>query len=360
MPKPDKQQRHKAKRNAKRAAKRRRDSVSPVKRLADANGTIECWMSESFEVHGQAQLFAYKEAGSLNGIASFLIDRGVVGLKDAWTGTTIGRAEFADMLAACDRQNLPMRRVSLEDLRRWIAAAARWAHDNGMRLPKDWLKTASLIGGVGAWETADVSAFVKKFAGHPDDLHQRLIGEPFNTYIQRADIDFDFTEDSPYMDQTTGEYIHPDSFDDLDDSDDSDDSDGEDGESILDILPVGGPNKLLTQFRPTAAGLTIETTAWLADRNEKVSPPDLLEAWQSILLATILSKSDMPDGTDEDVQLLGYDLLEDLGGRNDRSRATQYDHAVTQALNHCQTDTKMMQNAFLKYGFADNQQADPF
>ena len=41
------------------------------------------------------------------------------------------------------------------------------------RLPKDWIRSASLIGGIGDWESADVSLFVKEFVGHPEDLRQR-------------------------------------------------------------------------------------------------------------------------------------------------------------------------------------------
>jgi hypothetical protein len=49
-----------------------------------------------------------------------------------------------------------------------------------------------------------------EFAGHPDDLHQRLIGQPFEDYIQRTDIDFVFSDNAPVMDQGTGEYIDDD------------------------------------------------------------------------------------------------------------------------------------------------------
>src|SRR5580692_6916144 len=55
MSRPDKKQRHKAKREAKRLAARRRDSISPVKRLAESKGDMEIWMSEDFEEMGQAE-----------------------------------------------------------------------------------------------------------------------------------------------------------------------------------------------------------------------------------------------------------------------------------------------------------------
>src|SRR5438445_221646 len=66
MSKADKKQRHKAKREAKRLANRRRESISPVKRLAEGRGELECWMSRGFEEEmGQEQIFVYKQARGL-------------------------------------------------------------------------------------------------------------------------------------------------------------------------------------------------------------------------------------------------------------------------------------------------------
>src|SRR5690349_6827750 len=94
MAKPDKSHRHNAKRKAKRQAIRRQQSVSPVKRLASAPGELECWASENFEQTGQMQLFAWKRAAGLSGVACFLLDRGVVGLKDAWVSMGVDHAYF--------------------------------------------------------------------------------------------------------------------------------------------------------------------------------------------------------------------------------------------------------------------------
>jgi hypothetical protein len=206
MANPDKFHRHKAKRKAKRQAIRRQQSVSPVKRLAEAPGELECWASENFEQMGQMQLYAWKRAAGLSGVACFLIDAASSALKDAWVSMGVDHAYFEDILDRASDNGIRMRRITPDEARRWIAGGLRWAHDNGMRLPKDWQRPASLIGGVGDWHSADVSAFIKEFAGHPEDLRQRLVSEPLETYIQRPDINFIFNESAPYMDQATGRY----------------------------------------------------------------------------------------------------------------------------------------------------------
>jgi len=189
-----KKQKRKSRREAKRKEARRRDSVSPVKRLAAAHGEIECWMSDDFEGKRQSQMFVYKRAGLLMGVAAFLVDRGVVGLKDAWTAMNITRQQFEEVLEGSRGEGITMSRAKMEDVRKMVAGGFRWAYENGMRLPKDLDKTAALIGGVGDWRAADISRFAREFVGHPADLRQRLIGEAFESYIMRSDIAFTFSD----------------------------------------------------------------------------------------------------------------------------------------------------------------------
>jgi len=219
MSRADKKRRHEAKRKAKRVQIKRQQSISPFKRLVDAPGEIEYWMSQTLGAIGQMQIYVYKRAAGLTGVAVFLIDRGVVGLKDAYARTNIAREEFDNMLDGAERRGIPMSRVTIEDVRRVVAGGIRWANENGMRLPKDWAKPASMIGGVGDWASADVSEFVSEFAGHPEDLRLRLIGEPFESYIRRPDIRFIFSDAAPVMDPRTGKYLEPKSWEFVEDED---------------------------------------------------------------------------------------------------------------------------------------------
>lgn len=341
MSKASKKQRHEAKRKAKRSAIRRRESVSPVKRLADAPGEPECWISEDFEAMGQMQLFAYKRGAGFSGMAAFLVDRGVVGLKDAWVRMGLAKDEFADAIEGCRRRGIEMRRSSPEELRRWIAGGLRWAHDNGMRLPREWAKPASLIGGVGDWQSADISAFVKEFAGHPEDLRQRLVGESLDSYLRRDDVRFILATDAPYMDQETGEYVGGDR--------ELEDLSAEELEDIAADIPEEELNALAARLAPAVEGLAAQTTSWLNAQDESPSA-ELREAWSSVMLASMLSNKAMPDADDEERADFGFELLRDISGRITGSRAAEHQRAVGQVLRHLETDSMMMQKAVLKHG----------
>lgn len=348
MSNPDKKRRRQAKRTAKQQQLRRQKSISPLKRLADAPGPIECWASEDFDFHGQMQIFVYKRAAGLTGIACFLIDRGVVGLKDAWTRLHIDRAGFDEVLASCRTGGFTMRRIDLADVRNWVAGAVRFAHDNGMRLPRDWTRTASLLGGVGDWTTADVSRFVMEFAGHPEDLRQRLIGQPFESYLQRTDIQFTFSDDAPYMDQATGEYV--------DDEDDEDFDDDEDAQ-----VPGGVAERiesLARRIAPATMTLADQTRAWLATQQQPASP-ELPEAWTCIILASALTSVAVPDPDSPAAAKLSTALLDELPLRNDPSRQPEISRAINQVLDHLDTDPTLIQTALDTHGFTNHPDAPP-
>jgi hypothetical protein len=352
MSRSGKKQRQKAKREAKRREARRRDALGPIRRLAAANGEIEYWMSQEAGEVGQLQMFVYKRAGGLSGLAAFLVDRGVVGLKDAWVRLDIERGEFDEILQKCTSRDIRMRRADVEQLRRWVAGGMRWAYENGMRLPKDWTRPASLLGGVSDWMSADVSGFIKEFAGHPEDLRQRLIGEPLETYLKRNDISFIFSDSAPYLDQQTGEYAHGDDMDELNNLDE------DELESIAADIPAEELNLLVDRFTPSASALAKDTASWLAARGETPAA-ELFEAWRSILFAAMLSKTAMPDAPEEDIADFGYELLKDMSSRIEETHFSEYDRAVGQVLEHLQTDSDMMRKAVLKHGLKGDPQQAP-
>ena len=369
MPKADKKQRHKAKRAAKRQAGRRRQSVSPLKRLAAAPGEAECWMSDGMDELGQVGALVFKRGAGLMGVACFLVDRGVVGLKDAWTRMGVEHGEFEEMLEKSRDDGLPTRRATPAEVRRIVAGGARWAHDNGMRLPKDWLKAASLIGEVGDWRSADVSAFVREFAGHPDDLRQRLIGEPFESYLMRPDVDFLFDDSAPYMDQKTGEYVDEDEFDDegdaFDDNDadyrDFDDGDADDDDAELSALDEFGDlllDEVMKRMTPAAASLAGETEDWLRRTRHDEPSPELVEAWKAIMCASMLSKAAMQDANKADLAQLGAEILSALEQQVERSRSAAYQRAVKQALEHLHTGMKSLEEAGIDPGLFDDLEND--
>jgi len=344
MSRADKKRRHEAKRKAKRLQTRRQQSISPFKRLVDTPGEIEYWMSETLGAIGQMSIFVYKRAAGLTGMACFLIDRGVVGLKDAYTQMNISREEFDDTLQQCKDRDIAMNHVAVEDVRRAVAGAVRWTNQNGMRLPKDWVKTASLIGGVGDWASADVLNFVMEFAGHPEDLRQRLIGESFESYIGRPDVRFIFSDAAPYMDQRTGEYADSSEFEFYDDPDDE-----EDLESIEDESLDAELETLSERIGPIAVGLATETVDWLLARNQTPSP-ELPEAWQSVLLVTLISKTALDDAPRASIAEFGGRLIGTFAETIEEGHRADYERAIEQVREYIQADPTAMRLAAEKYG----------
>src|SRR5580704_6398907 len=106
MPQRNKKERRNAKRQVKLREVKKRESISPIKRLAEAPGEVECWMS-GFET-GQAQIFVYKRAAGISALACFLVDRGVPGLKDAFVHPGYDRRALDETLKMCQRQNIRM------------------------------------------------------------------------------------------------------------------------------------------------------------------------------------------------------------------------------------------------------------
>jgi len=361
MPKADKKQRQKLKREAKKRDTRRRESVGPLKRLADAPGDVECWMSADMETFRQAQIFTFKRGRGICGAAFFLIDRGVVGLKDTWTLIDISYQEFRTYIDKCESAGFRMDRVSLDEVRRRVGGAAKWAHQNGMRLPKDWLKVASVIGGVGDWMSADMSEFAMEFVGHPEDLRRRLIGEPFDTYVQRTDVAFVFSENAPVMDLETGEYENvknpfggeDDDEDDFDDED-NEEIDEDDAENIPDISPVFAEQIAILTRRcfPTTLALASQSVQCLKAKGETPST-ELVEAWTTAMVASMLAKTSKPDAPDEEVQKLVHSFLMTLAKRLGPSRTAEHRRAINQTLGQIAEDPQIMRKAIDKYGILD-------
>lgn len=321
---------------------RRKASVSPIKRLAEARGELECWISEDFESFGQLQIFVYKRGAGHGGIACFLIDRGVVGLKDAWTRLDVFPEEFEKMLETSEQNGIPLHQCGVEEARKWVAAGARWAHDNGMRLPKDWAKAAMLIDGVSDWHNADVSQFVKEFAGHPDDLRQRLIGEPIETFVQRNDIQIIFSDLAPYKDLKTGSYGDWDLLEDLDEEEDEE----LDDETLASLIPNEEIEALMARMAPGAAIFTQKTKTYLLERGQEPSS-ELFSAWQNLLMARLMAAAALQESPQEEIDDFTCQLLQGLSERVEEPRAAELQRAVEQVLEHLDADPQIMQREYL-------------
>lgn len=353
MPKQDKKQRRAAKQAQKKKEARRHDSISPLKRLADAPGEAECWATPDFELNGQLSIHAFKRGDGLSGQFSFLIDRGVVGLKDTWSVIPIEPAQRQMIFDASRERGFALQRITSAAALAWIAGAARWTNENGMKLPKDWLKIAAVVGDVGDWHHADVSAFKKEFAGHPEDLRQRLIAESFESYMKRKDIAFTFSDGAPFKDQRTGRYSN------LEEYAADDEEDIEEVDELFSSLTDAELNDVLMKYVPVAAELTKQTGAWLAAKGKSPSS-ELPNAWKLIVVVTTLSNN-LPaesDMTDDDKGDLSHDWIVELSQRITTDSPEELHRAIGQCIQHLLVDQHLMVNASIKIAPPDEGDSD--
>lgn len=279
-------------------------------------------------------------------MASFLIDRGVVGLKDAWSLIPCELSQRQSIFDRTRESGITLERLTPAKACAWIAGAARWAQENGMRLPKDWQKVAAIVGPIGDWQNADVSAFVKEFAGHPLDLQQRLIGEPFETYIRRDDISFVFSDSAAFKDQDSGDYFDP-----LKDDEDAFEDALMDDE-LEEALPDEMIEPLMGRLAPVATELAEQTTKWL-ESGGVVPAADLTSAWTSMLFAKLVSSAALPteEHSEDEQSDFAAELLDDMAKRGDSAGFAERRRAIRQCLEHLTTNPNMMREAVLKIGF---------
>src|SRR5436190_20366738 len=99
-------ERQRLKRKQKQQALRKQRSVSVFRRLERSDASIQCFINTGWEELPQASIFVLREIPGSGGgyaLASFLIDFGVLGLKDAWGRLDITLSEFRDdVLARCE------------------------------------------------------------------------------------------------------------------------------------------------------------------------------------------------------------------------------------------------------------------
>lgn len=325
MARSDKKQRNKARREAKRRDARRKASQSPIKRFAEAKGEIDVYMVGDFHGDRQVQIIFYKRTAMGNILATFLVDRGVVGLKDAWAKPHCPPDEL-DMILRQFPTDLQGRRTTVDDAVSLLRSAVRFTVDNGMRLPKDLDKATSIFGGLGDWRDADTSQFIMEFAGHPEDLRQRLVTSSFEDYIQRKDVSFIFSDTAPYMDQATGEYYDTDAPNIEEDL-------ANIADEIVDSYSSEDLEKMRNLALPSAITLCKALEQDLKAHNQ-TPRPQLREACQTVLLATLIS-AEVKDIPTEYRPDLCSALIDALASRISEDDAVVEEHfqTISQVLN---------------------------
>lgn len=305
-----KKERKRLKREKKKALIRKRDSVSPYRRIAEAGHVVECWINSDWRERGQATPFVLvRQPGGAVAMATFMVDLWCAGLKDAWGKLDITRDEFDRIIEAMsDRMDRTLVKVDVAEVRQVVAGALRFAKQNGFRLPPHYDRWVGFCGDLGDWlHTADLSHFgingnprKLRWVGPMSDLRKRLIGSTGEEFLAQPNVEVitDMGEEDFYDDDDYG-YDHDDDEDeeDLDDDEDGTAFDGGDEEALA---AAGQTALAIAQSVDRVAG-RVEHAVRRWCFAEGIAPNgQLKEAVRWMLLASFESAADLGDDTDPD------------------------------------------------------------
>ncbi len=186
--------RQRQKRAEKKRDARRASSGSPYRRIGESDQPMACYVNRDFDEEGMASLLVLRRApGGGHALAAFLIDRWCIGLKDAWGRLDVAVEAFNRMLGRA-REHTAMERIEPEAARRMVAAAIRFSHANGFRLPARYERWVALLGGVGDWRTADTSDLGVdgglRYVGKEADLRSRLISGTVEEFLHQPGVHY--------------------------------------------------------------------------------------------------------------------------------------------------------------------------
>ncbi|MBI5865610.1 MAG: hypothetical protein HZB38_14100 [Planctomycetes bacterium] len=140
-----------------------------------------------------------KVPGGGHASAAFLIDTWCMGLKDAWGALDATYEEFVEKILQPNEDLHPLAPLTLKQAREMVAGGLRFAEQNGFRHPARYERWTALIGGVGDWREADISAFGcegrLRCLATMQDLKRRLVGCRVEDFLARDDIDFEIVAD---------------------------------------------------------------------------------------------------------------------------------------------------------------------
>lgn len=239
-----KKQKHRLKRQQRQKQLRKARNQSPLQAIKPGVGELQFFISDNWKEFRQASIFALRQVQGTQMMAAFLVDQGIAGLKDAWVRFNVTAEEFDRIREEC-RQVSPLVSCTLDAARGLIAGAIRYAHDNGMRLPRDMDRALRVIDGVGDWRQADTKDFVPEFAGSMADLRARCVGQTVESVLARKDLTIIIDDGAPSL---------------IDEDEEADDR----ANNVLDAL--------LPEFESMSVDVAERVGAWCRERGEAGHP----------------------------------------------------------------------------------------
>ncbi len=268
-----KKEQKRLKRKHKQLAQKKAAAVSPFAQFAAPGGDIQFWWNPTFPDSHLAEIVALRTASNgRHAVAVFLIDLGVLGIKDAFGRLDITPSEFHERFFKPTDKQIGLAQVSAEDARSLIAGGMRFAHDNGFRLPADLDRWLKIIGGVGDWRTADTSRFIMECVGGIDELKARLIGQRPDEFLARKDVAFILRDNRS---ESFNGSFDDDEFEDDEESDESSDARQDVREAVAEIADwIESQGRQVERSLPVAYAFFIGSlAATLALGGESSSTP---------------------------------------------------------------------------------------
>jgi hypothetical protein len=145
-----KQERRAAKRKEKKHIQVREQSAGLPERLSAAVKfpVLHCWISDSVQTNGMGAVVLSRELpGGQVAVASFLVDRFCLGVKDAF-GQILGRATYNTRYREKLRGQMSAREVAPADARRLVEDAVAYARSIGIAPHPDYAIARLLFGDI--------------------------------------------------------------------------------------------------------------------------------------------------------------------------------------------------------------------
>lgn len=187
-------ERHRLKRRARQRERQIVKMRAESRAGSDAHPLYACTVNRDWHEDGIASIFMARRVGTGHvTMASFLVDRLAMGLKDAWGRTDIPTSEFDEQISRCSEQ-LETGPLNLGTAKHLVYGGINLARELGFRLPRRYERWTAILGPLPEDEPPDMSLFLDdgmiRLMCTRRDLEARLVGTTPEKFLARRDVTF--------------------------------------------------------------------------------------------------------------------------------------------------------------------------
>ncbi len=187
-------ERHRLKRRAKQRERQIVKLRTESRTGSNAHPLYACTVNLDWREKGIASIFMARRVGTGRvTMASFLVDRLAMGLKDAWGRTDIPTSEFDKQISRFSTQ-LATGPLNLGTAKHLVYGGIDLARELGFRLPRRYERWTAILGPLPEDELPDMSLFLDDgkifLVCSRRDLEARLVGTTPEKFLARPDVTF--------------------------------------------------------------------------------------------------------------------------------------------------------------------------